>query len=93
MIFKNPLPRLGIGQLHLQPQLDPAASHQSWRQMVQVHGGHHDADASRTLAFEAIEHGQQVSVQTTFLTIFEDHIGIINKITDGELSLAASKTQ
>jgi hypothetical protein len=56
MILQNPLPRLWVWQLHFEPQFDSTASHESWRQMLQIHGGHHHADASSTFAFQATEH-------------------------------------
>jgi hypothetical protein len=71
--------RRGIGQFHLEPEFHTAGSNQGRRQVAQVHGGHHDADAGGVLAFQTVQHGQEVAVQAALFAVFEYRIGIVDE--------------
>src|SRR5207244_2457043 len=53
--------------------------YKSWWQVPQVHCRHHDAHACGTFTFEAVEHRQEVAVESALLTIFKNCVGIVDE--------------
>ena len=70
---------VAVRQLHLEPQFHSAASDQRGRQVAQIHRGHHDADSRAPLAFEAVDHRQQITIEAALLTVFENRVRIVDK--------------
>src|SRR5262249_31661544 len=47
--------------------------------MSYIHGRHHNADASGTLTFQAVDHREEITVQPALFAIFENGVCIIDK--------------
>src|SRR4029453_5664047 len=84
-VAKDVRARLLAGQSCFQPELDAARPDEGWRQVAEVHRGHHETDAPRARALESVQHREQGAIQPRVVAALEDDVAVVDEDDAGRV--------
>src|SRR5204863_1238293 len=62
-----------------EPELDTSGAHERRRKIANVHRRHHQTDAPRARALQAVEHREEETIQSRLVAALEDDVGVVDE--------------